>query len=80
MKGCLRFSTFIFSILSNLAKYTYGLLPLKQPQKIEKKKKKKKETHTWGNMDPRKDPFWEKAAKKSPYSNEKIAQFAIFRQ
>jgi len=76
MKGCLRFSTFIFSIFSNLAKYTYGLLPLKQPQKIGKKRKKKKKRHTWGNM----DPFWEKAAKKSPYSNEKIAQFAIFRQ
>jgi hypothetical protein len=31
-------------------------------------------------MNPRKDSFWEKAAKESPYSDEKIAQFAIFRQ
>jgi len=56
MKECLRLSTFIFSIFSNFSKYTYGLLPLKQHQKIEKKRKKKKKD-TWGNMNPRKDSF-----------------------
>jgi hypothetical protein len=44
MKGCLRFSTFVFSIFSNLAKYTYELLPLKQHQEIDEKKREKK-TH-----------------------------------
>jgi hypothetical protein len=44
------------------------------------KKIGKKKRHTWGNMNPRKNSFWEKAAKKSPYSEEKIAQFAISRQ
>ncbi len=33
----LKFSTFIFLILSNLAKYTYGLSSLEHHHKIEKK-------------------------------------------
>jgi hypothetical protein len=37
MKGCLRFSTFIFWISPNLSKYTYGLSPLEQHQKFERK-------------------------------------------
>jgi hypothetical protein len=35
-KGCSRFSTFIFMILPNLAKYTYGWSPVGQHHKIEK--------------------------------------------
>jgi hypothetical protein len=37
MKRSLRFSTFLFLISPNLAKYTYGWLPLEQHLKIEKK-------------------------------------------
>ncbi len=37
VKGCLRFSNFIFWILSNVAKYDYGWSPLEQHQKIGKK-------------------------------------------
>jgi hypothetical protein len=36
MKGCLRFFIFIFWVLPNLVKYTYGWSPLKQHHKIEK--------------------------------------------
>jgi hypothetical protein len=36
IKGCLRFSNFIFWTLSNLAKYTYGWSPIEQHHKIEK--------------------------------------------
>ncbi len=39
VKGCLRFSTFIFWILPNLITYTYGWLPLEQHHKIEGNKK-----------------------------------------
>jgi hypothetical protein len=42
-KGCLSFSTFIFWIWQNFAKYTYGWLPLEQYKKIEKRRKEKKE-------------------------------------
>ncbi len=38
-KGCLRFSTFMFLISPNLAKYTYGRSALEQYHKIEKRKK-----------------------------------------
>ncbi len=38
LKGCLRFHTIIFWISPNLAKYTYGLLPLEQHHEIEGKK------------------------------------------
>jgi hypothetical protein len=41
MKECLRFYSFIFRISPKLAKYIYGLLPLEQHHKIEKKKKGK---------------------------------------
>jgi hypothetical protein len=44
MQGCLRFYTFMFLISPDLAKLTYGLLPLEQHHKIEKKKKKKKKS------------------------------------
>jgi hypothetical protein len=37
MQGWLRFYTFIFWISPNLAKYTYGLLPLAQHCKIGEK-------------------------------------------
>jgi hypothetical protein len=37
MKGCLRFYTFIFLILLNLAKLTYGLSLIEQHHKVEKK-------------------------------------------
>jgi hypothetical protein len=37
MIGCLRFSAFVFWILPNLAKYTYGWSPLEQHHKILKK-------------------------------------------
>jgi hypothetical protein len=36
MIGCLRFSTFIFWMLPNLAKDTYGWSSLEQHYKIEK--------------------------------------------
>jgi hypothetical protein len=39
IKGCLRFSTFMFLISPNLAKYTYGRSALEQYHKIEKRKK-----------------------------------------
>jgi len=42
MKGCLRFYTFMFWILPNLAKYIHGLSPLEQHHKIEKNNKKNK--------------------------------------
>jgi len=38
MKGCLRFYTFIFLILLNLAKFTYGLSPIEQHHEVGKKK------------------------------------------
>jgi hypothetical protein len=37
MKGCLRFYTFIFLILLNLAKFTYGLSLIEQHHEVEKK-------------------------------------------
>jgi len=46
MKGCLRFYNSIFWILSNLAKYTYGLSPLEQQHKIEKTTLMHMQAHT----------------------------------
>ncbi len=37
MKGCLRFYTFIFLILLNLAKFPYGLSLIEQHHEVEKK-------------------------------------------
>jgi hypothetical protein len=36
LKGCLRLSTFIFRILSNLAKFTYGSTPIEQHHILKK--------------------------------------------
>jgi hypothetical protein len=42
MKKCSGFSTVIFVISPNLAKHTYGCLPLQQHHKTGKKKRKRK--------------------------------------